>query len=316
MTTMDNRVICWGLNSSGQVGDATTTDRPKAVFVKDLAGVTQLTLGSRHSCAITNDGSVWCWGENSSGQLGNGTTVNSSVPVQVVDLPAKATSFTAGENFTCAMLDNSSVWCWGENGSGQLNDGTTTNQPKPVQSLFTTLPSQISGGQFDLVAEATGQVSLWGNKTPLNITGLTDALNISGNRFTPGGCAVTAGGLVECWAADKKPGLIDTVQNALTVGTGLAHGCAVNIDNNVFCWGKNSNGELGDGKTIDHAGGAPVIGLSPVAMLAVGAQHTCVLVGNGTAMCWGANNYGQLGNNSNKNSSVPVLVILPYNLGH
>jgi hypothetical protein len=74
MTTSDNRVLCWGLNSSGQVGDETNVNRQTAVFVKDLDGVYNLTLGSRHSCALTSEGEVWCWGENSSGQLGNGST--------------------------------------------------------------------------------------------------------------------------------------------------------------------------------------------------------------------------------------------------
>ncbi len=310
MTTLDNRVLCWGLNSSGQDGDGTTINRLKPVFVEDLDGVYQLTLGSRHSCALKGDGTVWCWGENSSGQLGNGSTANSSVPAEVSGLPARAVRFTAGQNFTCAVLEDDSIWCWGENTSGQLNDGTKTNQPSPVRSAFTSLPAQISGGQTELVSESLGQVSLWENVEPMELE-VANALNISGNRFTPGGCAVNGQSLVDCWNEENNPAPVSGTENSMFVGTGLFYGCSMDINNTVSCWGKNANGELGDGSNDDRENGAFVKNLGPVTALAVGGQHTCVLIGEGTAMCWGSNNYGQLGNNSLINSNVPVYVILP-----
>ena len=314
MTTSDNRVLCWGLNSSGQVGDETNVNRQTAVFVKDLDGVYNLTLGSRHSCALTSDGEIWCWGENSSGQLGNGSTTNSNVPVLVTGLPGKAIKFDAGENFTCAVLEDNSIWCWGENSSGQLNDGTKNNQPSPVQTAFTSLPSQISGGQSELVGEAAGLVSLWGNLEPQNISGISGAMNISGNRWATGGCAATAGNLVNCWGADNQPKPVEGTSEVLFVDAGWTHNCAMDINNNVLCWGDNANGELGDGKTESREAGARVSNLGSVVALAVGGNHTCVLVGGSTAMCWGSNIYGQLGNDTTTNSSIPVYVILPLNL--
>ena len=311
MTVVDGRVICWGLNNSGQVGDGSTINRHKPVYVKNIVGVSQLTLGSYHSCALLSDGTIWCWGENKSGQLGNGTTTNSSIPVQVLGLPGKATSFTAGQDFTCAVLEDKSIWCWGNNSSGQLNDGTTTNQPKPVKSLLTALPAQISGGQSKLVGEASGYVSLWGKAEPENILGINNAMNISGNRFAPGGCAVVGGNIVNCWTGDNKPTTVNGIDGALVVGTGLSNGCALNSLNLVYCWGSNSNGELGDGKNTDRETGAPVTNLGSVAALAVGANHTCVLTGDSEAMCWGYNKYGQLGNDTTTNSSTPVKVIMP-----
>lgn len=314
MTTSENRVLCWGLNSSGQVGDSTFTDRHTAVFVKDLDGVYNLTLGSRHSCALTSEGEVWCWGENSSGQLGNGSTTNSNVPVRVDGLPGKAIKFDAGENFTCAVLEDNSIWCWGDNSSGQLNDGTTTNQPFPVQSALTSLPSQISGGQAEVVSEAAGLVSLWGNAEPQNISGISDAMNISGNRWSAGGCAATGGNLVNCWGEDNQPKPVEGTGDVMFVDAGWNHNCAMDINNFVLCWGENGSGELGDGKNENRESGARVADLGAVDMLAVGGHHTCVLVGGSTAMCWGSNTYGQLGNDTTTNSSVPVYVILPENL--
>jgi len=311
MTTSDGQVLCWGLNSSGQVGDDSTTNRLKPVFVKDLQGVYALTLGSMHSCALTMNGEVWCWGENSAGQLGNGSTTDGLVPSLVTGLPGKVVSFTAGQNFTCAVLENKEIWCWGENTNGQLNDGTTANQLKPVKSAFTALPAQISGGQTVLVGEAAGQVSLWENLEPENIFGVSDALNISGNRFAPGGCAVADGSKVNCWSEDNTPIIVNGTDNSLYVGTGLSHGCSVDEQNLVLCWGSNENGELGDGYNVDRDNGEEVSDLGPVVALAVGAKHNCVLIGPATAKCWGSNAYGQLGNNSTVDSNVPVFVILP-----
>lgn len=234
--------------------------------------------------------------------------------MRVEGLPGKAIKFDAGENFTCAVLEDNSIWCWGENSSGQLNDGTKTNQPSPVQSAFTSLPSQISGGQAEVVGEAAGLVSLWGNAEPQNISGISGAMNISGNRWSPGGCAATAGNLVNCWGEDNQPSPVEGTSEVLFVDAGWNHNCAMDINNNVLCSGENGSGELGDGNTENREVGARVADLGAVDMLAVGGHHTCVLIGGTTAMCWGSNTYGQLGNDTTTNSSVPVYVILPENL--
>jgi alpha-tubulin suppressor-like RCC1 family protein len=221
---------------------------------------------------------------------------------------------TSGENFNCAQLDDNSIWCWGENTSGQLNDGTTENKISPVKSNFTASPSQISGGKSSLVGEASGFVSLWEDSQAINLLGIANAFNISGNRFAQGGCAVVSGNQVNCWSGDNAPTLVQGSENALFVGTGLAFGCYYDNNNAVHCWGSNGNGELGNGSTSDSTTPVTVKDLPPVVQLAVGANHSCTLVSGGTgtsAMCWGLNTYGQLGNNTTTNSSTPVLVILP-----
>jgi alpha-tubulin suppressor-like RCC1 family protein len=311
MTVADGRVVCWGLNDAGQLGDGSTSNRRVAVYVKDISGVNVLALGSRHSCALLTDGSVWCWGSNKYGQLGNGSTKNSSVPVQVTGLPAKAVNLTSGENFACAVLDDNTIWCWGENGSGQLNDGTTENKAQPVKSQLTATPSQISGGQSSVAGEASGFVSLWKDQQPLNLLGISNAFNISANRFAKGGCAVITGNKVSCWGEDNTPAEVTGAENALAVGTGLSFACYVDNAGAVHCWGKNGHGELGTGNTTDSEAPASVVALPSTISLAVGASHTCVIVSGNQAMCWGLNTYGQLGNNSTRNSSTPVLVILP-----
>lgn len=309
--TSANGVLCWGLNSSGQVGDGSTINRLKPVYVKNLADVTTISLGSNHSCALLSDGTIWCWGKNGVGQLGNETSTNSNVPVKVLGFPKKAVDLTSGNNFNCAVLEDNSIWCWGENTHGQLNDGTTKNQLKAVKSTYPAAPALISGGQTTVVGEASGYVSHWNNSSPTNILGLSAASNISGNRFNAGGCAVAGNNIVDCWAGDNKPAVIEKSDTARYVIAGYDFGCAVDLTNKVMCWGSNKFGQLGNGTNVDEKSAGYVPTLGAIADMGVGANHACVIITPTDVKCWGLNTFGQLGNNTVIDSNVPVQVILP-----
>jgi formylglycine-generating enzyme required for sulfatase activity len=142
----DGNVACWGLNALGQLGNGTRTNAPVPVDVLDVAGrATAISAAGSHSCLLAKDGRVSCWGSNAGGQLGDGTDVDSDVPVTVRNL-ADVTAIAAGgtwpnpfpedlrytEEFTCALLSDGSVRCWGGNASGQLGDGTQRASPLPV----------------------------------------------------------------------------------------------------------------------------------------------------------------------------------------
>ena len=115
---VDGSVWCWGSNYSGQIGDGTTVDQPLPKRVNSVgAGVTQVTVGDGHSCAATSDGTVWCWGFNHNGQLGDGTTEAKTTPTPVFKLATPPRELTSGFDFTCALEQNGSLWCWG---AGQL----------------------------------------------------------------------------------------------------------------------------------------------------------------------------------------------------
>jgi hypothetical protein len=313
MTTAGGQVLCWGLNASGQVGNATFVNQLVPVYVEGLAGVLNLVAGSQHTCALTTDGSLWCWGDNSFGQLGNGTTTNSSVPVKVIDLPDEVLSFTAGEDFTCAQLRNNEVWCWGKNDLGQLNDGTTENQDSPVLSKLTEILSQLSGGRsLLLTSDLLGNLANWSKFEDSAVNSVSDALSISANRWGNTGCAVQADGVIKCWGADLTAAEVEDSLLALEVGTGLAFNCAINQDETVSCWGENADGQLGNGTFDDSSAAVLVKYLGMVHDIGVGANHTCVLAGFGNyAQCWGDNTYGQLGNNTTIKSNLPVMVELP-----
>jgi len=306
-------VVCWGLNTSGQLGDGTTVNNNVAGYVKDLTGVSSLTAGSNHTCALTIDNEVWCWGENSYGQLGNGTTTNSSLPVQVTGFPANVLSLSAGEMFTCAQLANQEVWCWGKNNLGQLNDGSTSYQTKPVKAVLGASLSQISGGMNSLlVGDALGDILKWANQQSNPVQDASNTLAISANRWGGSGCSITMSGSIECWGDNLTAGVVDSKLPAIEIGTGADHSCVVNNDETVSCWGSNTYGELGNGSNLNSTIGVLVSNLTQAHTIGVGANHTCALVGaSNLPVCWGENTYGQLGNGTNKDSNVPVRVILP-----
>lgn len=312
MTAEGGRVVCWGLNTSGQVGNDTFTNQLQAVYVKNLDGVINLTAGSLHTCALTSDNEVWCWGENGSGQLGNGTTTNSPVPVKVTGLPDTVVNFTAGEDFTCVQLKNNEVWCWGNNSEGQLNDGTTTNQLSPVKSALSSSPVAISGGLSGFLGSSFSNVDFWSSKQATVVGNFKNPLSISANRWQNAGCAVAVNGSVNCWGSDLQSSLVDSIHPALEVGTGLNHDCVINDDLTVSCWGGNLRGQLGNGTNEDTTATTLVKNLVKVNDLAVGANHTCVLQGEMmAALCWGENTYGQLGVKSTTDSNIPLWVYPP-----
>ncbi len=122
-------VKCRGNNSVGRLGDGTNADRLTPVNVIGLGDdVSNLVLGSAHTCVVLANGGVQCWGYNVGGQLGNGSVSNSWSPVDVIGLASNAVQLSAGEQHTCVLDDQNGVQCWGVNNSGELGDGTFSNR--------------------------------------------------------------------------------------------------------------------------------------------------------------------------------------------
>jgi hypothetical protein len=164
----DGTMMCWGPNDSGQIGDGSTTQRSTPVSVMansttKLAGVTQICEGGYHTCALRQDGTIWCWGSDQYGQIGVPTAIRNPYPVGPVALPHAATQVGCGGNHTCALLDNRDVWCWGENGSGALGNGSTVQAWAPVGPVFSGGARLELGFTHTCVRKTDGTTWCWGD---------------------------------------------------------------------------------------------------------------------------------------------------------
>jgi alpha-tubulin suppressor-like RCC1 family protein len=176
--TSNGNAFCWGLNSQGQLGDGSRLDRLSPTLVR--GAVQSLAAGSAHTCGISRE-VVLCWGSNTFGQLGDDTTEDSPQPVEVQGLPGEPVRLAAGAVHTCALIAGGRTFCWGQNLSGQLGDGTTTNRPSAVEVATELRFNEIyAGGAETCGATPEGDVYCWG----LNSQGqLGDGTRV--NRPTP-----------------------------------------------------------------------------------------------------------------------------------
>ncbi len=306
----DNKVYCWGGNGYGQLGDGTTTARSTPVAVSQgalPAGATirQVAAGSSHTCVIASDNKVYCWGYNSYGQLGDGTTTNRSTPVAVSQgaLPAGATirQVAVGGSNTCVIASDNKVYCWGDNYYGQLANGTTTNRSTPVAVSQGALPAgatirQLAVGNGYICANASNNKAYcWGYNTSGQLGDSTAT-----NRSMP--VAVSQGAL-PAGATIRQ------------VAAGFSHTCAIASDNDLYCWGYNGSGQLGDSTTVNRY--VPVLvsrvidsGTTPFAngQILAGADYTCAIASDNKAYCWGYNLYGQLGDGTTTNRTSPASI--------
>ena len=237
------------------------------------------------TCAAMADGSVRCWGRNAYGQLGNNTTTNSLVPVIVQGL-SSVQEVAGGYYHVCARQTSGGVQCWGYNTYGVLGDGTTTNRSVPVQvSGITTGATSLGSGYLHTCAVVNGGVRCWG----YNANGqLGDGT--STNRPTPVNVSGLSAGVVQ-------------------VVAGYLHTCALLNTGAVRCWGRGTEGQLGDGTMGNRTTPVTPSGLTAgVVRLAAGYYHTCAVLSSGQMRCWGYNAFGQLGNNTLTNSLVPAVV--------
>lgn len=162
---------CWGENDKGQLGDGTWNDNAHPTYVVNVTTAKTIACGADHSCALLNDGSVKCWGSNAYGQLGYGASPQKSAQPLDVSGITNASVVALGTYFSCALLADASVTCWGFNGfGGQLSDGTTTTRltPVPSNALGAGAASDDAavrlavGGTHACVATKSGVVKCWG----------------------------------------------------------------------------------------------------------------------------------------------------------
>jgi alpha-tubulin suppressor-like RCC1 family protein len=334
-------VKCWGRNDEGQLGDGTTTSSGTPVSVERLADAVAVSVGRYHSCAVIADGTVQCWGDNSSRQVGDPDVVGSSVPspFPVYNLTG-IVAVTCGDFYTCALNVTGAVQCWGENGAGQLGNGTTDavhgvdEVVKDDKRELAPVRSISAGGAHTCGVDAVGTVHCWGDNSNGELgdgtfterdgavsivmaDGLAARTTGAGSSHT---CAVASDGTAQCWGTNysgqlgggttllyrKYPGDVVNLTgiNLVTrVAGGGSSACALLANGTLQCWAGNVDGQLGIGTNTNSFSPVAVTGLSSASSVAAGAAHTCAVLADGTGWCWGSDSSGQLGDSSSLTSS-------------
>ena len=342
---------CWGDNGVGQLGNGTTGSinaTPGLVSAPAGVSFSAVSVGPAHACGLTSGGAAYCWGWNLFGELGNGTRTNSPVPT-LVNAPGVAFgTVSMAENSSCATDGTGAVYCWGVDHGSILTTPQPISAP-PGVTLFAVsigglfLPDSavacgIAADGTPLCWGANG-VGAVGNASsdfiepapvPLALP-VTDSVfsvvSVGGKDYQFAYGVGSRTGTVYCWGGNGtgqlgvgSVGLSSSTPAPIaapggvsfaSVSAGGFHACAVATTGSVYCWGSNSNGQLGDGTATDSP--TPVEVYAPgvsFSAVSAGRYHTCAVANAppNTAYCWGANSSGQLGNGTTVDQLTPVAV--------
>lgn len=310
----NGEIYCWGWDGFGQLGnednDVSQSGQDREIFAPSLvhlpensSAVSMASSESHHKCAILNNSDTVCWGTNNYGQLGAGwdcwedqdsctemetinTEAGTSFP-QIVDFPGSksAISIDAGDEFTCAITNDNSIYCWGRNSYGQIGDGTYQTRDEPT---LTELPGDREAVSIALASNSACAISMdqnvycWGQGS---VGQLGNGNNATRNTPT----------LVTLEEGD----------NPVSISAGGAFYCIILDTGQARCWGENWHGGLGDGEPLDQWNNGiyqplpfNVTGNHSFSGIESGLQNTCAIKTNGSAYCWGRPYTGALGDGS------------------
>ena len=250
--TDSGAAYCWGAANGGILGNlATTGAQSSPVAVQDGAKPeselwTAISVGSDHSCAITDAGAAYCWGNEANGRLGNGINLVEIGRPNAVDAGGKPssekwTSITAGKDHSCGVTDSGAAYCWGEAASGQLGNTGSTDQFSPAAVLRGAKPESETWTSIDAAYQHscglsnTGSLYCWGQ----------EKLGSLGNNVLDG--SIQASPVAVAQGANSNN------DSVTALATGTNHSCAVLSTGKTLCWGLGQFGKLGTGATSTQA---------------------------------------------------------------
>lgn len=287
------RAMAWGNGQNSRLGNGGAANQSFPVPVLYGGNVTQLALAEHHGCALKAGGKVWCWGLQDYGRLGDGITSGTRSSPQPITTLSDVVKITDANRSTCALKRDGTVWCWGIGDFGQLGQGDTT----------------------------------W-RSVPTKIASLGNVIDVEGGSFSY--CAVTRDGGGHCWGrgSNGRLGNGDTLDSLvpvpvsnitnftkIRVSKSGSHACGITRVGDAYCWGNNSNGQLGNNSTTQSTIPARVTTNTGSGFwtdwvdFAPASSYTCGVRANGTAWCWGSDAYGSLGNGAAGSSILPSQVV-------
>ena len=305
--TDSGSVVCWGPDNLGMLGHDARVGQgaslvPVSAQLPANVRALQVAAAQDQTCAVSDDGDVYCWGANFSGELGIGSKEWQELPARVMRPPGvHFTAVDAAYKHSCAVSDDGDVYCWGENGWGQLGDGIldhglvcgSDQQPIDCSSLPVQV-EQPDGERFVTVSlgdlhscalTESGRAYCWGRSGDGQL----------GAGAEPMSCPIAGDDV--CSTVPVAVALPDEIR-LTSIAAGTDHCCGTTAAGEVYCWGRDYNGQLGVGEPVARRT-VPVLasalgGLS-IHALAAGSHFTCGIADSGAAYCWGTDELGQLG---------------------
>jgi alpha-tubulin suppressor-like RCC1 family protein len=255
----------------------------------------QVSYGGSHQCGTATDGRAYCWGRNSYGELGIGSARGpesctewgdpcSTRPVAVTG-GLTFVHVNAGSWHSCGLTTDNRIFCWGEGINGELGNGVRGAQSAPVAVAGTRHYRQVrTGGSHTCAIDTDRAAYCWGSNSEGQL----------GNPNNPG--------------IQLKPLLVRGKHEWRQLSGGSAHTCGVTTDDRAFCWGSNTEGQLGDGTRTSRPTPVAVAGGLRFEQIEAGLSHTCGVTTAGKAYCWGRNASGELGDGTTTRRLAPTAV--------
>lgn len=301
--TIDSAIYCWGDNRDGQLGDRTKTARSEPV---PLGGADltfgRVSAGDQHACELTEGGGLYCWGGSHVGEAyGEVTGMGGHAPdaalrPNATGLGLAFSEVDAAANHACGLTEDGDAYCWGNNAAGKLGNGTTRNSDKPVRVTGDLAFAQLSAaGLHTCGVTEQGVAYCWGSGRYGRLGVGRDAGLATCHRLSPPACT-------------RAPMMVAGGHRFVQVSTGRFHTCGVTREGEVYCWGSNEYGQLGDGTKGSRPTPGAVLGEVTFERITAGVHHTCGVAEGGEAYCWGRNDEGRVGDGTTTDRREPVAV--------
>lgn len=268
--TVKGRVFCWGDNANQQLGAEQPAFTATPLEVVLPLPIAKLAMHSDYVLALASDGRLLGWGNDSEGTLARGdpNPMTWPVPTPLVRVARdhRFKSVTAGQGHACGIDLADVLWCWGRNTRSELGTTSTEHQERsPVRVLDGV--SHVVAGAFGTCAVKSGEVFCWGD-TPID--------DVTGETLTA-----------------PQPVKMPLTGVVRQLDLQWFHACALTTTDELFCWGRGIEGQLGDGRNTASA--TPLSSAQLVREVATGFFFTCVRRNDGAVACTGENDAGQLG---------------------